>query len=153
MYNGVAMRRLFLATADTTPAPAEGLLTEDEARDQLSTAEELLYVGGHPYPALIAAGVALIATLRLRAALRGADPDATSLDLLAAETSIGDNERRLLERALAATARLAQGFAPEIDGDETAHRVQRIADSVTDLLEECAGAKAPEQDGDARPSP
>jgi hypothetical protein len=128
------MRRLVLATADTTPAPVPGLLTEEQVRDQLSAAEELLFVG-HGEPALLAAGAALVGTLRLRAALRGAESGAPAIDLLQAERTIGPDERRLLERALEAGERLASGFAPIHAGDTTQARIERITAAICRLLE------------------
>src|SRR3954468_16686435 len=115
------MQRLFLARSDVE----NGILSEESIRDQLSAAEELVYVG-HKEPALVAAGVALEGALRFGAG-RIAGPTASAgalLEALLAMAAIDDYEHEVLIDALAARDRLVHGYAPDHAGGTQADRVR-----------------------------
>src|SRR3954464_8220563 len=100
----------------TTPQPALDfeILSENLVRDQLSAAEELVYVG-HREPALVAAGAPLEGALRLSAG-GAAGPGASAaalLDALLALRALDDREYGVLHGALEARDRLVRGYAPE----------------------------------------
>jgi uncharacterized protein YutE (UPF0331/DUF86 family) len=108
--------------------PGVEILTEDRVRDQVSAAEELLFLG-HREPAFVAAGVAAEGALRLSAAgLAGptASP-AALLEALLAMRAITDFEYDLLLEALKVRDALVRGYAPAdptaIDHDRVAHVV------------------------------
>ena len=89
------------------------ILSEDRVRDQLSAAEELMFLG-HGEPALVAAGAALEGALRLSAARR-AGPTASAaalLEALLAARAVSDVEYDLLLDVLKARDCLVRGFAP-----------------------------------------
>jgi hypothetical protein len=109
------MPRLLLAST----TPDSGVLSEESVRDQLSAAEELLYVG-HREPAVVATGAALEGALRVGAA-RLAGPMASAralLEALLAIDAIDDDERDMVLDALEARDRLIHGYTPE-DADAT----------------------------------
>jgi hypothetical protein len=85
-------------------------------RDQLSAAEELLYVG-HEDPAVLAAGAALEGTLRLTGGnVAGYEASAGALlEALHAKGWIDDPEHELLYRVLTARDCLVHGYAPAYD--------------------------------------
>jgi hypothetical protein len=90
------------------------MLSEESVRDQLSAAEELLYVG-HKEPAVVATGAALEGALRVGAA-RFAGPTASAralLEALLAIDAIDDDEREMILDALEARDRLIHGYTPE----------------------------------------
>jgi hypothetical protein len=126
-----------LATTPATPDFAAEVLDEDLVRDQLSAAEELIYVG-HREPALVAAGAALEGTLRLSAGgVAGPGASAAALlEALLALRALDDYEYELLYEALEARDRLVRGYAP--DCDDTAHRerIEAVLAVVVRLLEE-----------------
>jgi hypothetical protein len=143
--------------AEALVAPPSGaaeleLLDEERVRDQLSSAEELHYMG-HNGAALIAAGAALAGTLRLCAGplpARSASCGALLEALRATEVvSIGEHEH--LYRLLRAYDRLTRGFAPDED-DVLGPRQREIAHaSMARLLERLprglTGGVAQGQDG------
>jgi hypothetical protein len=92
------------------------VLSEDRVRDQLSAAEELLYVG-HDEPAILASGAALEGALRLTGGgVAGYEASAGALlEALHAKGWIDDPEHELLYRVLAARDRLVHGYAPDDD--------------------------------------
>jgi uncharacterized protein YutE (UPF0331/DUF86 family) len=91
-----------------------GILSEESVRDQVSAAEELVYVG-HREPALVAAGAALEGALRVGAAdLAGPTASAGALlEALLAMGALDESEQELVFDALAARDRLVHGYAPE----------------------------------------
>src|SRR5436190_16955104 len=97
------MERLFLARSRVDT----GLLSEESIRDQLSAAEELVYVG-HKEPALVAAGAALEGALRFGAGgIAGPTASAGALlEALLAMGAVDDYEHGILIDALAARDRL-----------------------------------------------
>ncbi|MEA2457296.1 MAG: hypothetical protein QOC95_268 [Thermoleophilaceae bacterium] len=109
------MGRSWLAAAATTGIGFEpSLLDEEHVRDQLSAAEELLFVG-HVGPAAVATGAALEGAMRLSGGhLAGpaASPGAL-LEALLAKGGIDEGEYDLLYRSLSARDRLAHGYVPE----------------------------------------
>ena len=128
----------------TTPSPAvlaAELLSENRVRDQLSAAEELVYVG-HREPALVAAGAALEGALRLSAG-GVAGPGASAgalLEALLALRSLDDREYDVLYEALAARDRLVRGYAPE-EGAADPERIEEVLAIVVRLLEDCGSPK------------
>src|SRR3954469_11648251 len=126
-----------LATTPVRDGIGVELLGEHRVRDQLSAAEELLYVG-HREPALVAAGAALEGTLRLSAGgVAGPGASAAALlEALLALRALDDREYELLYEALEARDRLVRGYAP--DCDEAAHRdrIEAVLAVVVRLLEE-----------------
>jgi hypothetical protein len=92
------------------------VLSEDRVRDQLSAAEELLYVG-HDEPAVLASGAALEGALRLTGGqVAGYEASAGALlEALHAKGWIDDPEHELLHRLLTARDRLVHGYAPDDD--------------------------------------
>jgi hypothetical protein len=92
------------------------VLSEDRVRDQLSAAEELLYVG-HDEPAVLATGAALEGALRLTGGrVAGFEASAGALlEALLAKGWIDDPEYGLLHRVLSARDRLVHGYAPDDD--------------------------------------
>jgi hypothetical protein len=126
------MRRLWLAS----PAPDAGILSEESVRDQLSAAEELVYVG-HREPALVAAGAALEGALRCRAS-RLAGPTASAgalLEALLASGAIDDTEQEVILDALAARDRLIHGYTPERTEATDPHRIWLVLQVAVRLLE------------------
>ena len=124
----------------TTPAERDfdvEVLDEDLVRDQLSAAEELIYVG-HREPALVAAGAALEGALRLSArALAGPGASAAALlEALLALRALDDREYDLLYEALEARDRLVRGYAPECDAAVDRERIEAVLAIVVRLLEE-----------------
>jgi hypothetical protein len=108
------VRRFSLATAPTEPYVE--VLDEERVRDQLSAAEELMYLG-HREPALVATGAALEGALRLRGgSLAGHSASAGALlEALLATMTINDSEHERLYRVLTACERLAHGYAPDLE--------------------------------------
>jgi hypothetical protein len=126
------MQRLFLARSDVE----NGILSEESIRDQLSAAEELVYVG-HKEPALVAAGAALEGALRFGAG-RLAGPTASAGALLEALLSTGaidDYEHEVLIDALAARDRLIHGYAPQHADATEPDRLWLTLQVATRLLE------------------
>jgi hypothetical protein len=124
----------------TTPAETDfdvEILDEDLVRDQLSAAEELIYVG-HREPALVAAGAALEGALRLSAgALAGPGASAAALlEALLALRALDDGEYDLLYEALEVRDRLVCGYAPECDAAVQRDRIDAVLAIVVRLLEE-----------------
>jgi hypothetical protein len=129
----------------TTPVEHEfeaEILGEDLVRDQLSAAEELIYVG-HREPALVAAGAALEGALRLSAGgLAG--PTASAAALLEALLAMGaliDAEYDLLFEALEARDRLVRGYAPERETAVRPDRIRALLAVVIRLLEPLSPAE------------
>jgi uncharacterized protein YutE (UPF0331/DUF86 family) len=94
-------------------AQAQGVvLHEDRVRDQLSAAEELIFLG-HREAALVAAGAALEGALRLRAAaLAGSSASAPALlEAVLATGEVSASEFDLLLDALKARDQLVSGYA------------------------------------------
>jgi pimeloyl-ACP methyl ester carboxylesterase len=131
------MGRFSLATTPAEPSFDVEILDEDLVRDQLSAAEELIYVG-HREPALVAAGAALEGALRLSAgALAGPGASAAALlEALLALRALDDPEYELLYEALEARDRLVRGYAPECDAAVHRERIEAVLAIVVRLLEE-----------------
>ena len=126
-----------LATPSSPTALELEILGENRVRDQLSAAEELIYIG-HREPALVAAGAALEGALRLSAG-GVAGPRASApalLEALLALRSLDDREYDLLYEALEARDRLVQGYAPE-RGTVDPERIRHVLWIVVRLLEDC----------------
>jgi hypothetical protein len=103
-----------LLTAPSLALFGSDVLSEDRVRDQLSAAEELLYVG-HAEPSLLATGAALEGALRLTGG-QAAGYEASAgalLEALHAKGWIDDPEHELLHRVLTARDRLVHGYAPD----------------------------------------
>jgi hypothetical protein len=101
------------------PAPSRfgiEVLSEDRVRDQLSAAEELVYVG-HEEPAVLATGAALEGALRLTGGqVAGYEASAAALlEALLAKGWIDNPEYELLYRLLTVRDRLVHGYAPDED--------------------------------------
>src|SRR4051812_45690206 len=122
----------------TTPQPAPDfeILSENLVRDQLSAAEELIYVG-HREPALVAAGAALEGALRLSAGgVAGPGASAAALlEALLALRALDDREYDLLYQALEARDRLVRGYAPEYEAPVDPDRTRAVLMIVVRLLE------------------
>jgi hypothetical protein len=112
------------------------VLGEDLVRDQLSAAEELIYVG-YREPALVAAGAALEGALRLSAGgVAGPTASAAALlEALLAMRMLRDTEYDLLYEALEARDRLVRGYAPEDDAVVRPDRIRSVLVIVVRLLE------------------
>src|SRR3954452_15823100 len=121
----------------TTPQPALDfeILSENLVRDQLSAAEELIYVG-HREPALVAAGAALEGALRLSAGgVAGPGASAAALlEALLALRALDDREYDVLYESLEARDRLVCGYAPE-EGAAEPERISEVLAIVIRLLE------------------
>jgi hypothetical protein len=130
------MGRFSAAAAHSPSFVDRGVLSEESVRDQLSAAEELVYVG-HREPALVAAGAALEGALRLGAgALAG--PTASAAALLEALLAIGaldSDEHELLFEALAARDRLIHGYAPQCFETTHPERIWKVLQIAVRLLE------------------
>ena len=126
------MARLLLAS----PARDAGILSEESVRDQLSGAEELVYVG-HKEPALVAAGAALEGALRLRASrLAGQTASAGALlEALLAAGAIDDGEQEIMIDALDARDRLIHGYTPERADATNPERIWLVLQVAVRLLE------------------
>jgi uncharacterized protein YutE (UPF0331/DUF86 family) len=114
----------------------DGILSEESVRDQLSAAEELVYVG-HREPALVAAGAALEGALRVRARAM-AGPTASAAALLEALLSMGvvdESEYDLLLQALAARDRLIHGYSPQRCDTTDRDRIWSVLQITVRLLE------------------
>ena len=123
----------------STPVEHEAeaeVLGEDLVRDQLSAAEELIYVG-HREPALVAAGAALEGALRLSAGgLAGPTASAAALlEALLAMRMLRDTEYDLLYEALEARDRLVRGYVPDDDAVVRPDRIRSVLVIVVRLLE------------------
>jgi hypothetical protein len=107
------MRRFSLVTAEEPEFHVQ-VLDEDRVRDQLSVAEELVYVG-HREPALVATGAAVEGAIRLAAgAVAGPTASAGALlEALLAFDALSDCEHEQVFDVLAERDRVARGFAPE----------------------------------------
>jgi hypothetical protein len=126
------MPRLYLARLGLD----SGMLSEESLRDQLSAAEELVYVG-HKEPAVVAAGAALEGALRFGAG-QIAGPTASAgalLEALRATDAIDDQEHEILLDALAARDRLVHGYSPEGADATEPDRILLTLQVVTRLLE------------------
>src|SRR3954464_2055640 len=127
----------------TTPQPALDfeILSENLVRDQLSAAEELIYVG-HREPALVAAGAALEGALRLSAGgVAGPGASAAALlEALLALRALDDREYDLLYQALEARDRLVRGYAPE-EGAADEERISEVLAIVIRLLKGCGSVE------------
>ena len=123
----------FWEASELDPPP---LLDEERVRDQLSAAEELHYVG-HTEPALIAAGAALAAVLRLRGGpLAGNNASSPALlEALLATGAVSDHEHQLLYRLLRAHHRLTHGFAPELDATLAPRETEAAIGLMLQMLE------------------
>ena len=108
--------RSTLLTAPAQPSFGIEVLSEDRVRDQLSAAEELVYVG-HDEPAVLATGAALEGALRLTGGqVAGFEASAGALlEALLAKGWIDDPEYELLHRVVTARDRLVHGYAPDDD--------------------------------------
>src|SRR5436853_5951614 len=104
------MRGLSLARSAVDP----GILSEESVRDQLSAAEELVFLG-HKEPAMVAAGAALEGALRLGAgAIAGPTASAAALlEALLAARAVDDGEYDIAVDLLAARDRLIHGYTPD----------------------------------------
>jgi hypothetical protein len=118
------------------------VLGEDLVRDQLSAAEELIYVG-HREPALVAAGAALEGALRLSAGgLAGPTASAAALlEALLSMRTLSDTEYDPLYEALEARDRLVRGYAPEDDAVVRPDRIRAVLDIVVRLLESLSASE------------
>src|SRR3954447_12106217 len=128
----------------TTPVQAGidvEILGENRVRDQLSAAEELMYVG-HREPALVAAGAALEGALRLSAGgVAGPGASAAALlEALLALRALDDREYDVLYGALEARDRLVRGYAPE-QGAADPERISEVLAIVIRLLEGCGSVE------------
>jgi hypothetical protein len=132
-----------LATTPAEPDFEVQILAEDVVRDQLSAAEELIYVG-HREPALVAAGAALEGALRLSAGgLAGSTASAAALlEALLAVRTLNDFEYELLYEALDARDRLVRGYVPEREAPVRPERIGAVVAIVVRLLEPLPGAEA-----------
>src|SRR3954466_3911451 len=122
----------------TTPVQAGidvEILGENRVRDQLSAAEELLYVG-HREPALVAAGAALEGALRLSAGgVAGPGASAAALlEALLALRFLDERDYDVLYEALEARDRLVCGYTPE-EGAAAPERISEVLAIVIRLLE------------------
>src|SRR3954469_6637318 len=130
----------------TTPQPALDfeILSENLVRDQLSAAEELIYVG-HREPALVAAGAALEGALRLSAGgVAGPGASAAALlEALLALRALDDREYDLLYQALEARDRLVRGYAPEYEAPVDPDRTRAVLMIVVRLLEKLPTGSTP----------
>jgi hypothetical protein len=130
----------------TTPQPALGveILSENLVRDQLSAAEELIYVG-HREPALVAAGAALEGALRLSAGgVAGPGASAAALlEALLALRALDDREYDLLYEALEARDLLVRGYALEDEAPVDPDRTRAVLTIVVRLLEELPTGSTP----------
>jgi hypothetical protein len=118
------------------PSVDTGILSEESVRDQLSAAEELVYVG-HKEPALVAAGAALEGALRFGAA-RIAGPTASAgalLEALLAAGAINDEEHGVVIDALEARDRLIHGYTPERSEATDPERIWLVLQVAVRLLE------------------
>ena len=124
------MRALSVVHADT------GVLSEESVRDQLSAAEELVYVG-HKEPAVIAAGAALEGAMRLGAGrVAGLTASAAALlEALLAADAIDDREYDIALQALAARDRLIHGFTPDQADATDPERIWLVLQVAVRLLE------------------
>src|SRR3954452_12129105 len=129
----------------TTPQPALDfeILSENLVRDQLSAAEELLYVG-HREPALVAAGAALEGALRLSAGgLAGPGASAAALlEALLALRALDDRDYELLYETLEDRDKLVRGYAPA-EGAADPARLTEVFGIVIRLLESCGAPQDP----------
>src|SRR4051794_26981408 len=127
-----------LATTPVRDGIGVELLGEHRVRDQLSAAEELLYVG-HREPALVAAGAALEGTLRLSAGgVAGPGASAAALlEALLALRALDDREYDLLYETLEARDKLVRGYAPAQGASDRA-RISAVFAIVVRLLEDCS---------------
>jgi hypothetical protein len=126
-----------LSTTAVKADPGVEVLSEERVRDQLSAAEELLFVG-HREPALVAAGAALEGALRLRAC-RAAGSMASApalLEALLAMDAVADDEYDLLLAALKARDCLIRGYLPVDASAADRERIACVAAIVVRLLEE-----------------
>src|SRR3954470_19502310 len=130
-----------LATTPVRDGIGVELLGEHRVRDQLSAAEELLYVG-HREPALVAAGAALEGALRLSAGgVAGPGASAAALlEALLALRALDDREYDVLYEALEARDRLVRGYAPDHGASEP-ERIDEVLAIVVRLLEGCGSAE------------
>jgi hypothetical protein len=130
----------------TTPQPALDfeILSENLVRDQLSAAEELIYVG-HREPALVAAGAALEGALRLSAGgVAGPGASAAALlEALLALRALDDREYDLLYEALEARDLLVRGYALEDEAPAEPDRTRAVLVIVVRLLEELPSGSTP----------
>jgi hypothetical protein len=112
------------------------VLDEERVRDQLSAAEELVYVG-HREPALVAAGVALEGALRLGAgALAGSNASAGALlEALLAIGALDSDDHQLLFETLAARDCLMHGYSPECFETTQPERIGEVLRIAIRLLE------------------
>jgi hypothetical protein len=113
-----------------------GVLSEESVRDQLSAAEELVYVG-HKEPAVVAAGAALEGALRLGAGhVAGLMASAAALlEAMLAAHAIDDREYEIALDALAARDRLIHGFTPDHADATEPERIWLILQVAVRLLE------------------
>jgi uncharacterized protein YutE (UPF0331/DUF86 family) len=114
----------------------DGILSEESVRDQLSAAEELVYVG-HREPALVAAGAALEGALRVRAgAIAGTTASAGALlEALLATGVVDESEHEMLFHALAARDRLIHGYSPQRCDATDRERIWSVLQITVRLLE------------------
>ena len=124
----------------------DGILSEESVRDQLSAAEELVYVG-HREPALVAAGAALEGALRVRAsAIAGPNASAAALiEALLATGSVDESEYELLLHALAARDRLIHGYSPQRCDTTDPEQIWSVLQITVRLLEPPVRQAVPSQ--------
>src|SRR3954464_10418112 len=124
----------------TTPVQAGidvEILGENRVRDQLSAAEELLYVG-HRQPPVVAAGAALEGALRLSAGgLAGPGASAAALlEALLALRALDDRDYELLYETLEDRDKLVRGYAPDCPAAVHRERIEAVLTIVVRLLED-----------------
>jgi hypothetical protein len=125
-----------VASAREAPQLEPGPLDEQRVRDQLGAAEELHHLG-HAEPALVAAGAALAAALRLRAGFlldRSASCGAL-LDALRANGAVAATEHETLCRLLRVHDRLTLGYAPDRDAALTRGETGSALATIVQMLE------------------
>jgi hypothetical protein len=118
------------AAPRTSGGPAAALLDPERVWDEISAAEEMLYLG-HADAAAILAGAALEAALRLRE-----DAAGVPVDQLVAALPIARRDRARAERAISARDRLIRGYAEQPDEGRT----REVAALAARLLSEAAPA-------------
>jgi pimeloyl-ACP methyl ester carboxylesterase len=136
------MRRFSLVTAEEPEFEVQ-VLDEDRVRDQLSVAEELVYVG-HREPALVAAGAALEGAIRLAAgAVAGPTASAGALlEALLAFRALDDREHEQVFEVLAARDRVTRGFAPRDPRVSDPKRLTDVLGIAIRLLEPSPGRQS-----------
>ena len=119
------------------------VLDEEQVRDQVAAAEELAHLG-HDYPAAVAAGAAIEASLRLRS---GSSASAEEmLDHLWHQGAVADLEHERLRRTVAVGEQLTHGFVPRDSVAASPERVRAALEVAIRLLEDVPAAAAARDD-------